>query len=232
MQEKVKLVDNPKEREMKKENMIVVLLVCFLCAFSNICFGDEQKSAVNGFRTDITGDEMLVWLAQQSEQKPTWSLLASTSGRLELDLGKFKQVGSWGLQFLLCADGHVDSTGFQIDNIFPQFNALLLPRPGIDSVHAETWMISSFPLHGSEENAHVWYAKQLGSNRVKNSSLFVGGQFDGTIGSKMKSELFAGPLVEFEMTETLFVGGTIQWPLNDNNGILTSRIQLTSMLVF
>lgn len=217
---------------MKKNTMITVLAICVVCMSTNVCFGQEQNSSMNAFRTDIVGDELSVWLIQQSEQKPMWTLIASSSGRAELDLGKFKQVGRWGLQFLLCVDVHVDSTGVVVDSIFPQFNALLLPVPGVDPIHVETWLISSFPLHDREEDTHIWCVRQLGSHRMMNSSLFIGGQFDGVIGSKIRPELFMGPLVEIEMTDSLFVSGTIQWPLNDMGGVLTSKIQLTSMFVF
>ncbi|MBU2235560.1 hypothetical protein KKA01_00700 [Patescibacteria group bacterium] len=229
---------------MKKEskslvaqvNVVVVALffsvVCIVCPFLTVCFAEDEAAPVNAFRIDFRGDEMLFWLIQQSETRPMWTLMASTSRGFEFDLGKFMQKGAWGLQFMLCVDGHVDPTGMQLDNIFPQFNALLLPEPGVGQAHAETWLISSFPIHNFGEGSHTWYAKQMGAHRVKNGSLFLGVQFDGTIGSKLDPELFLGPLVELKVTEALFVSGTVQWLLGDIKEVSSSRIQLTSMLVF
>ncbi|MBU0613167.1 hypothetical protein KKB10_04065 [Patescibacteria group bacterium] len=229
---------------MKKENkslvaqvnVVVVALffsvVCIVGPFLAVCIVEDEAVPVNAFRTDFIGDEMLFWLIQQSETRPMWALFAATSGGFEFDLGKFIQKGAWGLQFMLCVDGHVDSTGVQLNNIFPQFNALLLPEPGVSQAHAETWLINSFPIHNVGKGSHTWYAKKIGAHRVKNGPLFLGGQFDGTVGSKLDSELFLGPLVELEVTESLFVSGTVQWPLGDINEASSSRIQPTSMLVF
>ena len=225
------LTDNTKGEAMKRFTLsttltiLVVLLVSTLTAHGS----EDTPEPVTAFRVDFTGNESITCLIQQSETRPMWTVIASDAGWFELDLGKFSQVGSWGLQFLACVDGHVDETGVHLDTLFPQFDALLIPAPGVGMVHAETWLMSRFPLH-PDETTHAWFLKQLGTHRISGGPLFFGGQMDITVGTETRPDMWIGPLAEIEATDTLFVSATVQWSLEDDQP--STRLQLTSMLIF
>lgn len=180
--------------------MLVVLAVITTSA------GASDRETI--LRADFRGAYELR-ITQFLRETFVWEVITSTEGWCETNTGLMRRWGAWDVIAMVGIDFAQDETDRVVfESLRPELFAL-----HTGSTHSETWIVP--PITFGDIEAPSPIARQLFSYRPGWLPVFFGGQYDAFGGQGVRPEHFAGPLIEFEPTNTTLASFTLQWQIND-----------------